>query len=108
MYKELIHEETINGFECKLFVMPEDISPRDCFDSDSCNEVIENIENGLLTWVMVTMEVYKHGIKLGDASLGGICESSFQEITINYWDDLANDAIDEAKDNIKKLITLTK
>ena len=106
MYEELIHNEVRDGFECKLFIMPEDIHPRDCFDGFLIDEVINKIDRGLLTWVMAIMEVYKHGIELGNANLGGICERGYDEITDNYFDELAKDALEEAKENIIKITNL--
>ena len=99
---DLIDTQTIDGFEIKTYMAPEDDSPVGHFDD---GEVIEGIMSGLYAWFQVKVTASKCGIELADAYLGGCCyESGIDFIECNdYWADMVKEAMTEAQRMIEEL-----
>ena len=108
MYKELIHEETQQGFDIKLFACEEHCSPDESYDyenEDHRKQIYEFIEcNGLLGWCCMLVEVYKKGVKLGWDSLGGCSYATVQDfLNDGYYADMIDNALTSAKKTLQEL-----
>jgi hypothetical protein len=108
-YWEHIYTETINGFEIQTHITSEDANPRYFFDDSLLDDVFEGIESGRYEWFTVRVTAHKAGIELGSDYLGGcLYESYTQFIEQNdYYADMCERAIDEAKATIKQLCEVT-
>jgi hypothetical protein len=106
-YEELIQTEKVDGFDINFYELEEDISPADVFDADDINEINEKIENGEYVWFCAKVTASKNGIELADDYLGGCCYNSAEEFCTTYKEDYYRDMVEtvikEAKENIKKL-----
>ena len=103
---ELAHDEQRDGFHVKLYVTPEYMEPDWDFDSEEDRQdVLRKIDNGTLAYFVARVTASKHGVELGSSVLGGCCYDSVQEFVKSgdYYDDMVNESISEAKDTILKL-----
>ncbi len=92
-----------DGFKIVTTFEDEWIDPKDMFDDE--RDIIQAVYNGDVTWLIMIVTAYKHGIEIGSANLGGCSYSRMDDMlsTDGYYADLINDAVSEAKENIKKL-----
>ena len=99
-YWELDDEQERDGFTIRTYVAPEDYAP----DFDD-GEVLQGINDGLYVWFQVKVSAWKAGVELGDAYLGGCCYESTKDFIQegDYWEDMVEEAIAEAKKTIKEL-----
>ena len=89
-----------DGFTIRTYVAPEDYAP----DFDD-GEVLQGIKDGIYQWFQVKVSAWKAGVELGDSYLGGCCYESAEEFIndSDYWGDMADEAITEAKKTIEEL-----
>ena len=106
----LIHSENVGGFEIKFYALPEDMNPRDCFDSgeeyrEQDEDWFDKIESGYYDWFIARVTASKNGVELASDYLGGCWyESAMEFVTANdYYSDMVQTVIQEAKETIKKL-----
>ena len=99
-YWELDDEQERDGFTIRTYVAPEDYAP----DFDD-GEVLQGINDGLYVWFQVKVSAWKAGVELGDAYLGGCCYESTKDFIQegDYWGDMVEEAIAEAKETIREL-----
>jgi hypothetical protein len=99
------HTETIEGFEIVFSTAYETTHPRDHFMSEDVQEYLEGIDSGKYEWFVARVQAFKNGIELGTDYLGGcLYESSMQFVKDNdYYNDMVQSAIKEAKANIQAL-----
>lgn len=99
-YWELDDEQERDGFTIRTYVAPEDYAP----DFDD-GEVLQGINDGLYVWFQVKVSAWKAGVELGDAYLGGCCYESTKDFIQegDYWEDMVEEAIAEAKETIREL-----
>jgi len=99
-YWELDDEQERDGFTIRTYVAPEDFAP----DFDD-GEVLQGINDGLYVWFQVKVSAWKAGVELGTAYLGGCCYESTKDFIQegDYWEDMVEEAIAEAKETIKEL-----
>jgi hypothetical protein len=108
MHKELIHEETREGFTVRFYACEETDDPRGHFatgsDSDD-EETIRKIYDGELTWFCAEVTASKEGVELGADYLGACCYETTKDFVTagDYYEDMVNTAITEAKSTIAKL-----
>ena len=101
---EQVYTETFDGFNIALSVTPEDISPRDCFEEDDIEEIIDKIERGDLLWFVAKVTASKHGVELAEDYLGGCCYTSTRDfIDGDYFYDMKLDAVYHAKEKLSLL-----
>lgn len=104
----LIDKREQDGFTIHCYALPEDMSPVGHFasgDDKADQEIIDKINDGTYRWFMVKVTASKEGIELGTDYLGGCCYESESEFVKedDYYSDMRNAAIDEAKTILKKL-----
>jgi hypothetical protein len=99
------HTETIEGFEIVFSTAYETTHPRDHFMPEDVQEYLEGIDSGKYEWFAARVQAFKNGIELGTDYLGGcLYESSMQFVKDNdYYNDMVQSAIKEAKANIQAL-----
>ncbi len=106
-YWEKIHEAEHKGFLIVTSITSEDLDPRDHFDDEpeELEEMCRKIDQGLLTWFVVRVQAFKHGVLLGDDYLGGnLYEDPTDFITdCSSYDDMVHQAIAEATYKIELL-----
>ena len=103
---ELIDTQERDGFTLELHFAPEDDAPEDHFatgDDDADAFLCESIRCGDLLWFVARVTVSKAGIALGTSYLGGCCYADSNEFIDNCYNDLALDAIAEARATLVKL-----
>ena len=107
MYQELIHEESVNGFDIKFYALPEDMHPRNCFDDSvtDISELCDKIDRGLYAWFVAKVTASKNGIELASDYLGGCLYESCQQFVKDndYYFDMKQTVIHEAMQNIIEL-----
>ena len=107
-YYETIHTEDVNGFHIMCSVTHEDTHPRDLFDDtiDDIDEMCRKIDNGSIVWFVARVEAFKHGILLGTSYLGGNLYDNVKDfINDGSYEDMMQEAIQEAKKNLDMLYT---
>lgn len=99
------HTETVEGFDIVFSTAYEDTHPRDHFMPEDVLQSCEDIDNGKYEWFVARVQAFKNGIELGKEYLGGcLYESATQFVKDNdYYSDMVQSAIKEAKANIKAL-----
>jgi len=104
---ETIYTEDTRGFHVVFSVTPEDSHPRDCFDltEEELTDLCDKIDRGLYAWFDARIDVYQQGILLGSDFLGGcLYETPMHFVKESeYYDDMINNAIADAKYNLEKL-----
>jgi hypothetical protein len=108
-YWEHIYTEIIDDFEIQTHITSEDTNPRDSFDDSMLTEVFEGIKSGRYEWFMVRVTAHKAGVELGSDYLGGCLYESYKQFIDDndYYADMCERVIDEAKATIKKLCEVT-
>jgi hypothetical protein len=105
-YYEEIHSEETRGFLVTTSIRPEDIHPRDLFDysQEEIEDLCEKIDRDYYSWFCVRVEVRKRGVILGTDYLGGcLYENPKDFIQDAYYEDMVNNAIEDAKNNLKNI-----
>ena len=106
-YWETINEAEHNGFLIVTSITPEDMHPRDSFDDtpEELAEMCRKIDQGLLSWFVVRVQAFKHGVLLGTDYLGGnLYENPADFITEGgYYADMVHTATSEAENTIELL-----
>jgi hypothetical protein len=99
------HKETIDGFDIVFSTTYEHTHPRDHFMPEDASQICEDIDNGKYEWFVARVQAFKKGIELGTDYLGGcLYESPMQFVKDNdYYSDMVQSAIKEAKANIQAL-----
>jgi hypothetical protein len=105
MHWQQIKKENRKGFQIVFSVSPETTNPGECFDESLIDDVIEGIDSGRYEWFIARVEACRHGIKLAEDYLGGCLYESFDDFCKpgDYYDDMIERVIDEAKNNIQLL-----
>ena len=70
-------------------------------DKKQIDALARKLGNGKAVWFQAVVSAWKDGKQLGEASLGGCYYTSFEEFYTtegDYFDDLVNQAIQEAKE----------
>lgn len=98
-----------DGFHLVVSKHFDDTNPRDmfdCFDSkEQEEEFFRKIETGFYDWFGFRVQVFKHDVLLGEASLWGCCYENSDEIfTDGVCDDVAHEAIEEAKNKLARIV----
>jgi len=105
-YWETIHTTEKEGFNLELSITHEELHPRDCFDDsiEDISEICRKIDSGALYWFTARMRAFKHDIELGSDYLGACLYDNLREfIDDAYCEDLADNALKEARKNLKIL-----
>ena len=103
---ETIHSETVAGFDIVLSITAEDSPPDWHFNNEEDRQhTLDRIERGDLAYFIVKVEAFKNGILLGTDYLGGCCYDTPQQFIdhSDYYGDMVERAVDEARENIAKL-----
>jgi hypothetical protein len=103
---EEIHSEETRGFLVTTSITYEDCHPKDSFDysEEEMQDLCEKIDNGYYSWFCVRVEVRKRGVILGSDYLGCcLYENPRDFINDEYYEDMVNNAIEEAKNTLKGL-----
>lgn len=105
-YWEKVYQEEQDGFIITLELTQETDAPDWDFESeDERQELMEQIDNGIMLWFVAKVTAEKHGIILADDYLGGCCYSSVEDfIQGGYYQDMVDNVITAAK---QKIIDLT-
>lgn len=80
---EIAWEFATQEFTVRLRVEDEDMDPADCFE---CEEHIEAVRNGDVTWFYAVVEVLKNGKVIGSDSLGCCAYNSVKEFISGHRD----------------------
>lgn len=110
MYSELLETLEQDGFTIKIYAETEHMHPDECFDWEDDNhrtEVLKEMDSaGLIGWFSAKVTAEKAGVVLGKAYLGGCSYASLDQfLEDGYCTDMIDQAIDEAKKELPKLIT---
>ena len=113
LHEELVHIEEKDGFTIRFYACEEDSSPDGHFDSgddEYDQEILDKIADGTYTWFIAKVTASKEGIELADEYLGGCCyDTPMQFVKDNdYYADMVNTVIAEAKNKIAKLTSTVK
>ena len=103
---ELIDSRERDGFEVALHFAPEDDAPEDHFatgDDAADAYLCESIRCGDLLWFVARVTASRRGVALGTSYLGCCCYDSSAQFIDNSYDDMADDAIAEARAMLAKL-----
>jgi len=105
---ETIHTENREGFEIRLSITPEDEHPRDCFDMtpEDMTDILEKIDRGFYLWFVAKVSAHRAGIELGADYLGSNLYENpkdFIRAGNDYFEDMIETAINEARFTIEKL-----
>lgn len=105
-YWETIYTDSKEGFDIVFSVTWEDMSPSDLFEPDDLAGIIEDIEAGNLQWFVARVQAFKNGIELASDYLKGCCYKSYSDFVdeSDYYGDMVQTVISEAKETIKGLI----
>jgi hypothetical protein len=105
-----IHTEIREGFEIRFHITPEDLNPKGHFDDSDLDDVLDGIESGRYEWFLARVTAHRVGIELAVDYLGGCLYSSPLEFIKNddYWQDMCETVIKEAKLKIQKLTEVTE
>ncbi len=96
----LIDSRDVKGFTINTYVEPEMYDPADELD----DEIVESIKAGRLEWFRVMVTANKVNVELGSDLLGGCCYESFEDfLGCEYWSDMVETAITEAREIIEEL-----
>ena len=107
---ETIHETTNEGFDIVVSVAPETDDPRDHFayENEEDNErIIMDIDSGALDWFMVRVQAFRAGVLLGEDYLGACCYRAAEDFITpggGYYQDMINQATEDAESTLKSLI----
>lgn len=104
---ELIHTQERDGFTLALHFAPEDDAPEGHFatgDDAADAYLCESIRCGDLLWFVARVTASKAGVALGTSYLGCCCYDSSAQFIDNSFDDMADDAIAEARATLAKLM----
>lgn len=106
-YWETINEENRNGFLIRTSITHEDTHPRDHFEEtpEDMAEMCRKIDNGLLTWFVVRVQAFKHGVLLGTDYLGGNLYENPEDFLkeSDYYSDMVDTVTTEATNTIELL-----
>jgi len=106
MNRELVHQLEKDDFVIRLYLEPEDMVLDWDFESEEDRqETLRKIEQGVYLWFVAHVVALKHGHELGHDYLGGCCYKSVKDFVddSDYFDDMVNTAIDDAKKTLKLL-----
>lgn len=99
--------EKYKGFEIHLEILDEDTSPDNLIDwksSEEREEFFSKLESGKLYWFCAKVSAKKADIELAAEYLGGCDYKSISDfLKDNYYHDMREEVINEAKEKIKKL-----
>ena len=105
---ELIDSRERDGFEVALHFAPEDDAPEGHFatgDDAADAYLCESIRCGDLLWFVARVTASRRGVALGTSYLGCCCYDSAAQFIDNSYDDMADDAIAEARAMLAKLVS---
>ena len=105
-YWETAHSEARDGFDIVLSVTPEDMPPDWDETEEERAETLRKINDGTWAYFVARVEARKEGITLGTAYLGGCCYDSVRQFVEegDYYGDMVDEAVDEARKVIAKLV----
>ncbi len=108
----LIDTRNVGPFSVRTYAMWEHMHLSDCFDydEDELLDLANKINDGSLEWFMARVEVRLDGIELGEAYLSGCLYDSFEDFATgnDYHGDMIQEAIDDAKLNLTRLVELSQ
>jgi hypothetical protein len=106
-YWETIDEREHNGFLIVTSITHEDTHPRDQFEEtpEDMAEMCRKIDNGLLSWFVVRVQAFKHGVLLGTDYLGGNLYENPSDFVKEggYYSDMVHTVTTEAANTIELL-----
>ena len=104
------HILTKEGFDIHFEELNEDMSVEDLlsFEETGCDHssTIKKVNNGTYAYFTARVIAFKNGVELADDYLGGCIYKDTEEFTSakgDYFDDMVNTVITEAKEKIKLL-----
>lgn len=99
--------KTVGKFDIYFEALPEDIPVSDLFsEQEDIDEAVEKIESGEWVYFCAHVVAKVNDIELGDDYLGGCIyesEEGFYETKDGYFDNMASQAINEAKETLQEL-----
>ena len=103
---ETIHKETRDGFDIVFSTCHEDMKPDFFEDEQEEAQFWKDLERGDTAWFVARVQAFKNGIELGTDYLGGCWYASEMDFVndSDYYGDMINSAIDQAKKNILALV----
>jgi len=99
--------KTVEGFDIYFEALEEHISLFDLFEEEEVEELSEDIDNGSLVYFCAKVTAEKAGLELSDDYLGGCIyksEEEFYQMEGDYFDDMVNIVVEEAKKELPKII----
>ncbi len=105
------HYDTLAEFTRGPFLIivdktPEDMHPRDSFETDDVAEICRKIDNGTYDWFMMRVRAFFDGHEMGSAYLGGCCyEDALEIVTDGTAEDFVEQALKEAREAVRSLKT---
>jgi len=103
----VIHRDTVKGYNITVYAIPEEDSPEGHFasgDDAADKEICDKIYNGDLTWFTAKVEIKVSGVELATEYLGACCYKDYKEfITDGYYDDMVTSAIEQADAKLVEL-----
>lgn len=103
MYETIKTEDT-QGFHIVFSVRPEDMHPRDSFETEDIEDICRKIDSGAYVWFIARVEAYRHGVLLATDYLGGCLYDNYQDfLSDGYYEDMVSNVIAEATQTIEKL-----
>ena len=101
-----VHTEVREGFEIKLYLLPEfDELDWDFESEDDRLEVLRKINNGTYMWFCAKVTASREGVELAADYLGACCYGSVAEFIApnGHYTDMCSTVIIEAKAVLTKL-----
>jgi hypothetical protein len=107
----LIHSEHVEGFDIHFYALPEEMHPRHHFDDsvDDISDICDKINRGVYQWFVAKVTASKAGIELSSDYLGGCLYDSCEQFVEDndYYSDMRNSVIQQAKEKINELAEVT-
>lgn len=105
MFYELYKTEQDGPFEIQYRVYQEDMDPNMVFDGDEdeLKEIYDKINRGVLYWFRLHVVALLDGVKLGIDEIGGCLYEKIQDAITDMGDDMKEQAISEAKEQVNRI-----
>jgi hypothetical protein len=104
MYETIKTEDT-QGFQIVFSVCPEDMHPRESFDTDDLDDICRKIDSGAYVWFTARVDAYRHGVLLASDYLGGCLYDSYADFLAEggYYEDMVHNVVTAAKQTLARL-----
>lgn len=102
----LIDQRQVGIFTVKTFVLDEQRNPRDCFEDEPIDDLIEGIESGKYVWFVAKVTAECEGVELASMFLGANCYESFQHFANgkDCHESMIQSVIDDASIKLAKMM----